>query len=173
MASFKEAFTNARKKMGPGGTFVWRGKSYTTDLAGEGKSGKSSPGAAVARDTMVALGRAAPSTPAAKAAANTPAKPIPAPEKIGGPEPIGSDKRPKARPNSVRQAANLDKAGRGGKAPTQAKGLDKPGRSSNTSKPTPGGVVKANAMMRNAGAAARQAAKASEQRKNSADKKRK
>lgn len=170
MASFKEAFANARKKMGPGGTFMWRGKSYSTNLAGEGKS---SAGAAVARDTMVALGRAAPSVPAAKAADNTPAKGVPAPEVIGGAKPVGSDKRPKARPNSVRQAANLDKAGRGSKPAAQAKSLDKPGRSASTSKSTPGGVAKANATMRNAGAAARQSAKASEQRKNAADKKRK
>lgn len=39
MASFKEAFAAARKELGAGKTFTWQGKSYTTDLASEKKSG--------------------------------------------------------------------------------------------------------------------------------------
>lgn len=35
MASFKEAFAAARKAQGAGGTFTWKGKSYSTNLEGE------------------------------------------------------------------------------------------------------------------------------------------
>jgi len=33
MSSFSKAFAKARKEQGPGGTFTWRGKQYTTDRA--------------------------------------------------------------------------------------------------------------------------------------------
>jgi hypothetical protein len=35
MASFKEAFAAARKKLGAGKTFEWNGKSYSTNLKEE------------------------------------------------------------------------------------------------------------------------------------------
>lgn len=35
MASFKEAFSAARKKLGAGKTFEWNGKSYSTNLKEE------------------------------------------------------------------------------------------------------------------------------------------
>ena len=35
MASFNEAFKAARKAQGAGGTFTWKGKSYSTNLEGE------------------------------------------------------------------------------------------------------------------------------------------
>lgn len=35
MATFKEAFKEARKKYGAGKTFTWKGKSYSTNLAEE------------------------------------------------------------------------------------------------------------------------------------------
>ena len=38
MASFAEAFKAARKAKGPGATFTWNGKSYTTDRADDKKS---------------------------------------------------------------------------------------------------------------------------------------
>ena len=40
MASFKEEFARARKAKGPGKTFPWRGKTYSTNTASD--SGKSS-----------------------------------------------------------------------------------------------------------------------------------
>tara|TARA_R110000868_G_C10889570_1_gene763500 strand:- start:701 stop:1399 length:699 start_codon:yes stop_codon:yes gene_type:complete len=43
MASFKEAFAAARKAQGAGGEFTWKGKSYSTNIAGEtGKKKKPS-----------------------------------------------------------------------------------------------------------------------------------
>ena len=38
MATFKEAFAAARKTKGPGATFTWNGKKYTTDMASDKKS---------------------------------------------------------------------------------------------------------------------------------------
>ena len=35
MASFKEAFAAARKAQGAGGTFTWKGDSYSTNIVGE------------------------------------------------------------------------------------------------------------------------------------------
>lgn len=37
MASFKEAFAAARKELGAGKTFMWKGKSYSTNYAEENK----------------------------------------------------------------------------------------------------------------------------------------
>mgnify|MGYP001012612158 CR=1 FL=1 len=42
MASFKEAFAAARKAQGAGGEFTWKGKSYSTNIAGE-KGKKKAP----------------------------------------------------------------------------------------------------------------------------------
>ena len=39
--TFKEAFAAARKKLGPGKVFTFKGKKYTTDLASEKKKSKS------------------------------------------------------------------------------------------------------------------------------------
>ena len=44
MASFKETFAKERKRLGKGKTFMWNGKSYTTNYAEEESSApKSSP----------------------------------------------------------------------------------------------------------------------------------
>lgn len=44
MASFKEAFAAARKKLGAGKTFEWNGKSYSTNYKEEtGKSASAAP----------------------------------------------------------------------------------------------------------------------------------
>lgn len=44
MASFKEAFAAARKKLGAGKTFEWNGKSYSTNLKEEvSKSASAAP----------------------------------------------------------------------------------------------------------------------------------
>ena len=40
MASFNKAFAAARKELGAGKTFTWQGKSYSTNIAGEGKTPK-------------------------------------------------------------------------------------------------------------------------------------
>jgi hypothetical protein len=60
--SFSRAFADARKKMGGGKTFTWRGNKYTTDLAEEPRSsGSRSPGrstAEIARSASAAIDRA-------------------------------------------------------------------------------------------------------------------
>jgi len=43
MATFKEAFAKARKEKGPGKTFTWNGKTYTTDRADDVRKDKAPP----------------------------------------------------------------------------------------------------------------------------------
>lgn len=61
MATFKEAFAKARKEMGPGKTFTWQGKSYSTNQADD----KAKPKA----------GTAPPARPKPRAASPAPARP--------------------------------------------------------------------------------------------------
>ena len=68
MATFKEAFAAARKEKGAGKTFTWQGKSYTTDLASEKKSGPKKSTA----ETAPPRRPAAPPVKAAKPAVTTP-----------------------------------------------------------------------------------------------------
>ena len=60
--SFGRAFADARREMGGGKTFTWRGNSYTTDLAEEAPArGSRSPGRSVdeiARSASAAIDRA-------------------------------------------------------------------------------------------------------------------
>ncbi len=42
-SSFKEAFKDARSRLGAGKTFTFNGKSYTTDIAGEGRKSVQKP----------------------------------------------------------------------------------------------------------------------------------
>lgn len=44
MATFKEAFAAARKEKGAGKTFMWQGKSYSTDRADDKKQAASATG---------------------------------------------------------------------------------------------------------------------------------
>ena len=56
--SFSRAFADARREMGAGKTFTWRGKSYTTDLAEEAprRTGRSTE--EIARSASAAIDRA-------------------------------------------------------------------------------------------------------------------
>lgn len=74
MTTFKEAFAAARKKQGPGGTFTWNGKKYTTDRADDKKK-KSS-----AAPEKSAKPRPNPNRPP-KADSTPPAQPQKEPEK--------------------------------------------------------------------------------------------
>jgi hypothetical protein len=60
--SFSRAFADARKEMGAGKTFTWRGNKYTTDMAEEAPTRSSrSPGRSVdeiARSASAAIDRA-------------------------------------------------------------------------------------------------------------------
>ena len=86
MASFKEAFAAARKEKGAGKTFEWQGKSYTTDLASEKKSGPKKSTA----ETAPPRRPAAPPVKAAKPAVTTPTsspRPRPAVSGVAGAKP--------------------------------------------------------------------------------------
>ena len=50
--SFKDTFAAERKKQGPGGTFEWRGKKYTTDRADDKKKDSNMPKKKVKRGGM-------------------------------------------------------------------------------------------------------------------------
>lgn len=52
--SFSQAFRAARNELGAGKTFTWQGKSYSTNMAGEGASKPKATSAPVKRDTPAA-----------------------------------------------------------------------------------------------------------------------
>ena len=59
--SFKRAFADARRELGAGGTFTWRGNRYTTDYAEEASSSRSPsprPVEEVRRSASAAIDRA-------------------------------------------------------------------------------------------------------------------
>jgi hypothetical protein len=81
---FNKAFAAARKEMGAGKTFMYNGKSYSTNIAGEGKSkGFSVDMAKSAIDKAAGVKKPTASTPRPKARPvdKTP-KPVAAPAKI-------------------------------------------------------------------------------------------
>ena len=64
--SFAEAFRAARKEKGAGSTFSWNGKSYSTNLAGEGSSGSKPKATQSASRSGTGSSSAKPAAPAAK-----------------------------------------------------------------------------------------------------------
>jgi hypothetical protein len=75
--SFGAAFKEARSRLGAGKTFTFNGKSYTTNIAGEGRKA-SAPAAKTPAPKTPAPKTPAPKTPAPAAAAKTPAPAAPA-----------------------------------------------------------------------------------------------
>jgi hypothetical protein len=74
MASFKEAFAAARKKLGAGKTFEWNGKSYSTNYKEEtGKSASAAPTKSI-RPKAKAASNTAPSSAVSGASRGTTGK---------------------------------------------------------------------------------------------------
>ena len=82
--SFKAAFAAARKKLGAGKTFTWKGKSYSTNYAEEGKKGFSIEMASAAIDKASGVNKppADMPRPKKKPADLVAATPVAAPAKI-------------------------------------------------------------------------------------------
>lgn len=98
--SFSKAFAAARKKLGPGKTFEWNGKKYTTDYKEEVGKGKAS---------TTPRPKARPEGMAAKPKANPVAKA--GPEVRGKTNPMASSPRPKANPGQIALRRSASRAG--------------------------------------------------------------
>ena len=109
-SSFNAAFKAARKDLGAGKTFTYNGKSYTTNLAGEGRTGtgtgraRTGTGTGTVRAPAAAAApvaaAAAPAAPAAtKVAAPAAAAAAPAATKVAAPK--GPSTKTALNPNSL------------------------------------------------------------------------
>ena len=79
--SFGKAFAAARKEKGAGNTFMWKGKSYSTNQKGEsGTSSSSAPKTDIAKMASVAIDRSGPTRPRSRPSANTGTRPRSRPE---------------------------------------------------------------------------------------------
>ena len=86
-----EAFKAARKELGAGKTFTYEGKSYSTNIAGEGRTGTGKVRTGTGR-TGTGTGRVVP--PAAASAAATPPPPPPPPAAAAAPAAAAKPKSP-------------------------------------------------------------------------------